>query len=86
MLERQQTSPLSRPIQLTKFNGRHPPVLSTLADAAFFLSATYSSTVIDDRAQMLSRRIRTAEHTHDAAVIDDVTRQLESFLSDRGLL
>jgi hypothetical protein len=86
MLESQQTSPLSRPIKLRKLNGRRPPVLATLADAAFFLSATYSSTVIDDRAQTLTRRIRKAEHTHDGAVINEVTRQLESFLRDRGLV
>lgn len=86
MLDRQEPPRLAKPIQLRPIGRTRGAVLETLADAAFYLSATYNSAAMDDRAQVLSSRIRETMLAATPDSVAQVTGELERFLQDRRLI
>lgn len=86
MQTRQQSIPLARPFKLKGKGRDDAPVLRTLADAAFFLSATYNGAVVDGRAKALASEIHVASRSGEAEAINAVSEHLERFLADRRLI
>lgn len=86
MQTRQQSIPLAKPLRLKAKGRDNAPVLRTLADAAFFLSATYNGAVVDGRAKALAGEIQLASRSGEAEAISTVSERLERFLGDRQLI
>lgn len=86
MQMRQQAIPLTKPFTLKGKGRDDAPVLRTLADAAFFLSATYNGAVVDGRAKALASEIHVASRSGEAAAVITVSEHLQRFLEDRQLI